>query len=65
MLQITINLTEYSVADMLKRSSNRYSAVATPGVVVGFTGAVLPRLLEPRCQDIYIGPPVAGHGRRE
>lgn len=56
--------TEYSVADMLSRSSNRYSAVALPGVVVGLTGAVLPRLLEPRCQEICNGPPLAGHGRR-
>lgn len=56
--------TEYSVAEMLSRSSNLYSAVDTPGVVVGFTGAVLPRLLEPRCQDMCMGPPLAGHGRK-
>lgn len=57
--------TEYRVAEMLKRSSKRYSALATPGVVVGFTGAVLPRLAEPRCQEMNNGPPVAGHGRNE
>ena len=50
---------------MLKRSSKRYSAAATPGLVVGLTGAVLPLLLEPRCQEINIGPAVAGHGRSE
>ena len=58
-------LTEYRVAEMPNRSSKRYSALATPGVVVGFTGAVLPRLLEPRCQDMNNGPPDAGHGRSE
>ena len=67
MSQILVKVarTEYRVAEMLSRSSKRYSALATPGVVVGFTGAVFPRLLEPRCQDINKGPPVAGHGRNE
>ena len=57
--------TEYRVAEMLSRSSKRYSAIAAPGVVVGLTGAVLPRLLDPLCHDINSGPPVATHGRRE
>ena len=57
--------TEYNVAEMLNRSSNRYSALVTPGVVVGFTGAVLPRFAEPRCHEINNGPADAGHGRKE
>lgn len=64
-VRMSCSLTEYKVADMLRRSSKRYSAAATPGVVVGFTGAVLPFLLDPRCQEMNNGPAVAGHGRSE